>query len=295
MKKNNFDVYQFVTDKIISALETGVKPWVCPWENAAGMNVMPVSFTSRENYNGINILLLWSAAAENGFTSKYWLTYKQAVANGGQVRKGEKGTRIIYYSVMEKENAKGEEEKIPFIKSFVVFNLDQVDGIEDPNPIVFDNANDDFKSHDEADLFIKASGADITERGNKAFFRPSTDEIYVPPRDQFKNECDFYATTLHELTHWTGGKKRLDRSMVGEFGSKDYAFEELIAELGAAFCIATLGIVGDCQHESYIASWLKALKNDKKYIFKAASQASKAHKFLNDKYLLEKENYQSAA
>lgn len=135
----------------------------------------------------------------------------------------------------------------------------------------------------EAENLFRKSGVSIIEKGQNAFFRPSTDEVWLPERYLFPDAANFYATGLHELVHWSGGKGRLNREMKGKFGSGDYAFEELIAELGSAFLMADLGIVGEVQHESYIASWLKALKNDKRYIFKASSAASKAYHYLMDK------------
>ncbi len=280
-KRNTTDLYQVITDQVIAALESGVKPWVCPWETSNGGSGLPVNFDTRKAYSGINVLLLWCAASASGFASSSWLTFKQALALGGCVRKGEKGTQIIFYKMLEKENQQGEKENIPMLKSFTVFNVEQIDGLNIESVQVSEvEAVNGFEALEHVEQFLINTGANITEKGESAFFRPSTDEIVLPSRERFTNAADFYATGLHELTHWSGAKPRLDRLMKHKFGSEGYAFEELIAELGCSFLMASLVVTGEVQHESYIASWLKKLHNDKRYIFKAASAASKAHHYL---------------
>ncbi|WJV52337.1 zincin-like metallopeptidase domain-containing protein [Prodigiosinella aquatilis] len=275
------DIYQTVTDNIIAALEAGVKPWSCPWQRVPGMSGLPSNFATGIAYSGMNIMLLWCSASEQGFGDSRWMTYKQAQAVGGQVRKGEHGTTAIFYTTLEKENEDGEIDQIPMLKTFTVFNVEQIDGL----PLRTETASPAgmFEPLPQAEKLFCRSGANIIEKGQNAFFKPSTDEIWLPERYLFSDAANFYATGLHELVHWSGAKNRLNREMKGRFGSEDYAFEELIAELGSAFLMADLGIAGEVQHESYIASWLKALKNDKRYIFKAASAASKAHRYLMDK------------
>lgn len=278
-KKAKIDIYQTVTDSIIEALESGVKPWVCPWVRQGQVSGLPSNLTTGNAYNGINIMLLWCSAAKQGFNDSRWLTYKQAQELGAQVRRGEQGTTAIYYKTLEKENEQGEIDKIPMIKSFVVFNVNQIDGL---NLEVEELPETTFDPLSNVEALIERSGAKINEQGAQAFYNPSIDEIWLPERQRFAEAASFYATGLHELVHWTGAKTRLDREKGGKFGSEGYAFEELIAELGSAFLMADLGVVGEVQHESYIASWLKALKDDKRYIFKAASAASKAHRFLTE-------------
>ncbi|MFD3240633.1 ArdC family protein [Rahnella perminowiae] len=275
------DIYQTVTDSIISALETGVKPWSCPWQHVPGMSGLPSNYTTGAAYSGMNIMLLWCSASEQGFNDSRWMTYKQAKAEGGQVRKGEHGTTAIFYTILERENDEGETDYIPMLKTFTVFNVEQIDGLPLNDEAVF--PAETFEPLPQAEALFRNSGATIIEKGQNAFFAPSTDEIHLPERRLFSDAVNFYATGLHELVHWSGAKSRLNREMKGKFGSEGYAFEELIAELGSAFLVADLGIAGEVQHESYIASWLKALKNDKRYIFKAASAASKAHRYLMDK------------
>lgn len=279
-KTSKPDLYQTVTDSIIEALEAGVKPWVCPWERVAGMSGLPANYATGTAYSGMNIMLLWCSAAKQGFSDSRWLTYKQAQAAGAQVRKGERGTVAIFYSTLEKENEAGEVEFIPMLKTFTVFNVDQIDGLPlSAEPTATEATFDPLP---QVESLMQRSGAKITERGQAAFYTPSSDEIFLPERGRFADAANFYATSLHELVHWSGGKSRLNREMKGGFGSEGYAFEELIAELGSAFLMADLGVVGEVQHESYIASWLKSLKNDKRLIFKAASAASKAHRYLMD-------------
>lgn len=279
------DVYQIVTDSIIEALEMGVKPWVCPWKRNGAVSGLPSNFTTGTAYSGMNIMLLWCSAAKQGFNDSRWLTYKQAQEQGAQVRKGEHGTTAIFYKTLEKEADDGEIEKIPMLKTFTVFNVEQIDGLD----MVAENgtgieplAVGEFDPLPQVEALFQRTGANITERGQQAFFKPLTDEVWLPERHLFADAANFYATGLHELTHWSGAKSRLNREMKGRFGSEGYAFEELIAELGSAFLMADLGVVGEVQHESYIASWLKSLKDDKRYIFKAASAASKAHRYLMD-------------
>ncbi|HDL7101518.1 TPA: DUF1738 domain-containing protein [Yersinia enterocolitica] len=279
--KTKTDIYQTVTDSIIAALKTGVKPWACPWQRTTGMSGLPSNYATGMAYSGMNIMLLWISASEQGFNDSRWMTYKQAKAEGGQVRKGEHGTTAIFYTTLEKENDDGETDYIPMLKTFTVFNVEQIDGLPLTTETVSPEAT--FDPLPEAENLFQKSGANIIEKGQNASFRPSTGEVWLPERHLFSDAANFYATGLHELVHWSGGKKRLNREMKGRFGSADYAEEELVAELGSAFLMADLGIVGEVQHESYIASWLQALKNDKRYIFKAASAASKAHRYLMDK------------
>ncbi|PWC17130.1 DNA primase [Brenneria roseae subsp. roseae] len=279
--KTTTDIYQTVTDHIITALEAGVKPWVCPWQRVPGMSGLPSNYATGTAYSGMNIMLLWCSASEQGFSDPRWMTYKQARAEGAQVRKGEHGTTAIFYTTLEKENDEGGIEHIPMLKMFTVFNVEQIDGL--PLATELGNSAEMFDALPQAENLFRSSGANIIEKGQNAFFMPSTDEIWLPERRLFSDAANFYATGLHELVHWSGAKNRLNREMKGKFGSEEYAFEELIAELGNAFLMADLGIVGEVQHQSYIASWLKALKNDKRYIFKAASVASKAHRYLMEK------------
>ncbi|MBY7933102.1 ArdC family protein [Vibrio furnissii] len=282
-KATKSDFYETVTNSIISALEAGVKPWSCPWETniEAGISGLPYNLKSQNTYNGINVLLLWASATENRFSSPAWLSYKQAQEMGGQVRKGEKSTQIVFYKQVKKEDEQGKEEIIPIMKTYAIFNLDQIDGIESPvivEPKPIDT--NDYSQYSHVEQVITDTGANIIVKGIKAFYRPSADFIVMPEKHLFKSAADYFATKLHELSHWTGAKHRLDRKGGNSFGDEAYAFEELVAELSSAFLCADLSVVGEVQHASYIANWLRALKNDKRYIFKAAAQAAKAHHFI---------------
>ncbi|HGY9593369.1 TPA: ArdC family protein [Vibrio campbellii] len=281
VKKVAKDMYQVVTDKVIAALEKGVKPWVCPWDRTGDYSMLPVNFKTKSVYSGINILLLWSETAEKGFSSPFWLTFKQAQELGGNVIKGQKGTTIIYYKMWEKENEEGEKESIPMLKTFVVFNLDQIENIDKP---IFEMTSQreekEFTVLEHVEEAIDKTGVTIVHSGARAFYSPSADQITLPEKTRFHSSSDYYATAFHELVHATGHGSRLNRDLKNSFGSKDYAFEELVAELGAAFCCADFGVVGDVQHESYVAGWLSKLNDDKRFIFKAASLASKAHQYL---------------
>lgn len=268
------EFYQNVTDKIITALEQGVTPWVCPWD---ATSALPTSLFTDNAYSGINILLLWSAMHEKRFNSSHWITYKQARELEGNVKKGEKGTIITFYKPWKKIHDDGEEEIIPLLKTFTVFNYEQTENLPEPKPKTINN---DIKRVEYIEDAIKSTGIEIEHRLPKAFYSPQHDVVNLPSLELFKTADDYYSTAWHELVHATGHKSRLDRKIKNKFGDKDYAFEELVAELGSAFCCASLGISGEVQHDSYIASWLEKLRGDKKYIFKAASQAAKAHHLL---------------
>lgn len=278
------DLYQMVTDKIINLIETNKTELKSLWTKKDGSGSLPINFKTKQNYSGINILLLWDSTLTNDFTSNYWLTFKQAQDLGGHVKKGQKGTTLVYYNVMKKEldSIKNPGEKaevaIPFLKSFTVFNMDQIADIEVPAI----EEKTEFDGNLLAEEILKHSQANINEQGNNAFFRRSTDEIYLPARESFISPSHFYSVALHELTHWTGHESRLNREYGKRFGDDTYAFEELVAELGSAFLTSEIGVINQTipNHAGYIENWLKVLKNDKKAIFTAASQASKAHAFI---------------
>ena len=267
-------IYQQVTDKIIAELESGTIPsWVKNWSGDAGSDCNVIT---KKTYSGINTIIL----GMSGFKSPYWATYKQWVSIGAQVSKGSKGTQIIFYSPVEKGSKiteAGEVKNYSYVlKSYTVFNADQVSGFEAPAlpvPKVFNNI-----ACIEA-LTVK-SGVKLQFGGDKAYYSPSDDYVAMPHKTQFNNEASYYATLLHELSHWSGHKSRLDRDLSGRFGNEAYAAEELIAELSAAFLCARFNIAGELRHSSYIASWLRVLKNDNKAVFKAAALAQKSADYL---------------
>ncbi|SHL64076.1 Antirestriction protein ArdC [Nitrosospira sp. Nsp11] len=275
------DMYAQITEEIIAMLESGKKSNIT-WARTG--NGLPRNHKTGAAYQGVNVLLLWTAAMTHGYSSDRWLTYKQAADMGGQVRKGEKSVSCVFFKTIERDSGKGDTEKTEsarIISPFWLFNLDQIDGIEKPQVIAPLN---EFQQIDAAESVLRHSGAVIREQGEKAFYRPSTDEIYLPERNRFASEIEFYSVALHELTHWTGAKHRLARDFASRFGTESYAFEELIAELGSAFLNAELGFAASMipNHAGYIESWLKVLKSDKRAIFTAANQASKAHRYIID-------------
>ncbi len=269
------DLYVSVTDTIIKQLEAGTVPWTRPW-TVKGGSIMPRNFATRRSYSGINICILWDSQIRNDWPSSLWLTYKQAQAIGAQVKGGEKSTRVVYTNKMivgEGDDAKS----VGYLKSFHVFNVSQMDGIEQeaPSPVLSQQARDD-----QATAFIQATKADIRHGGDMAFYRPADDFIRLPDTTAFESYEHYLATALHECCHWSGHPKRLDRDLKTRFGTNAYAAEELVAELGAAFLCAHLSVTGQLRHAEYLANWLQLFKEDSRAIFTAASKASKAADYL---------------
>jgi len=265
------NIYQEITDSIIAELEKGAAPWVKPWNAPQGADKNVIS---QKPYRGINRLLLAMVGGIKGYSNPAWATYKQWEQLGGNVRKGEKAAKIIFWSQAKSTNPEGEEKAYAFAKAYFVFNVAQVDGID---IVVSEDKQNDNAKIDNCESTIKATEANIIHGGDTACFIPSSDIIKMPEIGTFQSSEHYYATAFHELTHWTSDKNRCDRDISkGRFGNPDYAFEELVAELGAAFLCSTHGIAGDLRHAGYIESWLKALKNDNKAIFKASGLAQAA-------------------
>jgi len=271
-------VYQDVTAAIITELEKGALPWVkpCRADMSADKNII-----TGASYRGINRLLLGMSAMAKGHTSNEWGTFKQWQEKGYQVQKGEKSTRIVFFkNVAGKETPDGEVEGgYAMIKAYAVFNAQQTN--KEAEETTAAPAAGFFIANAE-ERIIK-TGALITHGGDAAFYMPSMDRVQLPNKSAFVDPASYYATAFHELTHWTGAEKRLDRDLSkGKFGNPDYAFEELIAEIGAAYLCADYGIQGELRHAGYIQSWLKACREDEKAIFKAAALAQKAADFINE-------------
>jgi antirestriction protein ArdC len=265
------NIYQEITDSIITELEKGAAPWVKPWNAPQGADKNVIS---QKPYRGINRLLLAMVGGIKGYSNPAWATYKQWESMGGNVRKGEKAAKIIFWSQAKTTNPEGEEKAYAFAKAYFVFNVAQVEGID---IVASEDKQNDNAKIDNCESTIKATQAKIIHGGDTACFIPSSDVIRMPELGTFQSSEHYYATAFHELTHWTSDKKRCDRDISkGRFGNPDYAFEELVAELGAAFLCSTHGIAGDLRHAGYIESWLKALKNDNKAIFKASGLAQSA-------------------
>jgi antirestriction protein ArdC len=256
-------LYQEITDKIIAELEHGHVPWVQPWADAAAPLGLPKNAATGRAYSGINILILWIACTERGFTRQNWLTFRQALKLGAHVRKGEKGTTVVYadrfipYRERTRAAETGDEpDAIPFLKRFTVFNADQCEDvpaeIAPPVEPLADNL-----ILPQAEELIRATGADIRIAGNRAFYDPSADYIQVPPPSAFFEPINVHRSIFHELGHWTGAKHRLNRDLSGAFGSSSYSREELAAEITSAFVCAALSIVPTVRHTDYLASWLE--------------------------------------
>lgn len=302
-------LYEEVTLRIIAELEAGRVPWVQPWGPATAGPGLPRNAVTGRCYSGINVLLLWGAVIHGGYPGQSWLTFRQALAAGGSVRKGEHGVGIVYADRFVPVAARGaatgagrapgapegddEPRTFPILKRFTVFNVAQCEGLRegfagDPAPLP------EREIVPVAEAVIAASGVDFRIGGDRAYYVPSRDYVSVPPQPAFFDQINWYRTALHELTHATGHATRLDRNLASSFGSKDYAREELVAEMGSAFLCAALGIVPTVRHADYLATWLELLRDDLdgdpavrgsggprgRAIFRAASQASKAADWL---------------
>lgn len=287
------NLYDDVTARIVAELEAGRFPWVQPWGRPDGGGAatgIPRNALTGRCYSGVNVLILWGAVIEHGFASQGWLTFKQALEAGGSVRKGERGTTVVYTDrfVPEAEKVRAVEtgadaKAIPFLKRFTLFNVAQCDGLRpdlapDPVPLA------EREIVPVAEEVIAASGIEFRVGGNQAFYVPAHDYVQVPPQPAFFAQINYYRTALHELTHATGHASRLDRKLVTGFGTRDYAREELIAELGSAFLCAALGIAPTVRHADYLGSWLDVLREDNRAIFRAASAASKAADWLLERH-----------
>ena len=285
------DVYTRVTDRIVSDLEKGVRTWLKPWSAEHAADRLP-SLPLRScgtPYRGVNVLLLWGEAMDKGYSSPLWMTYKQAEALNAHVRKGEHGSLVVYADRFNKTEAndKGEEveHSIPFMKGYTVFNVEQIEGLPAHyyTPAAPRDDSRTLELIEEAEEFFTGTGATFRHGGNRAFYAPAADFIQLPPADAFRDAQSYAATKAHELIHWTGNAGRMAREFGKRFGDQAYAFEELVAELGAAFLCADLGITPETNpdHASYLAHWLEVLKGDKRAIFTAAAHAQRAADFLH--------------
>lgn len=270
-------IYSEITQSIIEQLEQGAAPWIKPWkaDSSADKNLV-----SQKPYQGINRLLLGMSSMVKGYSVPVWASYKQWESIGANVKKGEKGTKIVFYSPVTKEDKQtGDIEKYSVLKTYFVFNAAQVEGID---IVPAEQTDKEFTAVELAEQRIIKTGAAISHGGDAAFYMPSADRIQLPNKSAFDSEANYYATAFHELAHWTGSKNRLDRDLdKGRFGNPAYAFEELVAEMSAAFLCSDYGIQGELRHAGYIGHWLKALRDDSKAVFKAAALAQKAADYIN--------------
>lgn len=285
------DIHQHVTDTIIAQIEAGTPPWRKPWTGDTAGAAFPMRHNG-EPYRGINVLMLWAVAQNRAYTSPYWMTFKQARDLGGMVKKGEKCARSVFYGTFEKDDDERNDEKtdgegktrIPYAKTNNVFNADQIEGLPEEYYITPEPARDlGTETDPELDAFFKSTGADIvTSDDPRAYYRPATDQIHMPPICTFYDANGYFGTLAHETIHWTGSEKRLER--IKKFQNREaYAFEELVAEIGNCLLCLQIGVTPQFeQSAAYIEGWLRALKDDKGLIFKAASEAQKAVDFIMD-------------
>lgn len=279
-------LYQDVTERIVRELEAGRVPWVQPWDGARCGLGLPRNAVSGRTYSGINVLILWDAVIVRGFAAQQWLTFRQALAAGGNVRKGAHGTTICYADRFvprdERDRAaeRGEEPAtVPFLKRFTVFNIEQCENlpegvVETPRPL------EPAEIVPAAEALIAATGADIRTGGGEAFYHRTDDYIRVPPQAAFFDSINYYRTVFHELGHWSGHGSRLARDLTSRHGSEGYVREELVAEMASAFLCASHSITPTVRHADYIGAWLSVLRADARAIFQAASMASKATEFI---------------
>ena len=287
------DLYQSVTNRIIAAMEQGTAPWITPWVTSPEQ-AFPANLSSGHRYRGINVLLLNLVQVANAYPLNRWLTFQQARALGGHARRGETGTEVVFFKMLEVDgdcvyasasaaNGGPRNKVVPLLRSFTVFNAAQVDGLPAAlaaQPIPVSIPVKVFDANAAAEALLVACGATILHGGDRAFYRPSDDIICLPNKEAFVSPDRYYSVALHEATHWSGHPSRCNRSLLGRQHIEAYAFEELVAELGSAFLCSHVGISNALHHASYLSHWLTALRSDKKLIFSAASLAQKAADFL---------------
>lgn len=292
-EKPRADVYARITDRIVADLERGVRPWVRPWSaaNAAGRITRPLRHNGMP-YQGINVVLLWSEAVSRGSASSTWMTFKQSLELGGHIRKGETGTIVVYANKIIKTETddKGDDvgRTVPILRAYTVFCVNQIDGLPEQyyKSAAAAPATPPSQRIAHADAFFANTGATIRHGGDKAYFAPSLDLIQMPPFESFRDAESYTATLAHECVHWTAPAHRVNRDL-SRYGKdrSERAREELVAELGACFLSADLGIVPELEpradHASYLASWLEVLSNDKRFIFSAAAHAQRAVTYLH--------------
>jgi antirestriction protein ArdC len=293
MTKQNKDVYQRITDQIVAAIERGVNEWRMPRHGREGRGTArPLNVVSRRAYRGVNVLALWAAAQEAGYPTGVWGTYRQWAELGAQVRRGERGTLVVFWKVYDRgagdqddaatpdEEREGSGRRRFLARGYTIFNAAKVDGFAAPASCERPLVERDMA----AECFLDALDITTVFGCDRAYYLPSTDSIHLPPFEIFGDATSAYAVRAHECAHATGASHRLARDLSGRFGSDAYAPEELVAELTAAFVCADLGLSTEPRpdHAAYIASWLKVLRGDKRAIFSAAAQAQRAADWMHE-------------
>jgi antirestriction protein ArdC len=271
-------LYEAVTAKIVAEMEAGAVPWLCPWKKTSVAR-FPQNAITKRRYQGINVPLLWFEAEEKGYSDHLWLTYQQAQAQGGQVRKGEKGTPVVFAKPLQVKDKETEEDRtVRMLRVFWVFNVAQMEGLslltahDEPLPEHERNAN--------AEAFLKATGADIRHGGDRAYYNLVLDHIQLPELSSFVGPDQYYSTAFHEAGHYTGHRTRLNRFSLLLPDTQEYAFEELVAELTSAYLCAHFEMKAELRHAGYLSHYLKKLKDDSTAFFKAAAAAQRAADFL---------------
>lgn len=261
----NVSIHEHITNRILEQLEAGTAPWVKPW----GVP-LPYNATTQRRYSGINVLLLWDTT----YQRPAWLTFQQARALAGHVRRGERATPIVYVSKFTKTDG-ADEQVITFLKRYYVFNVDQVDGL--PAQL---NAVAPSVAAPQAGAFLAATNVCVRHGGARAYYHRAEDYVQIPHPEHFVSPAQYYATLLHEIVHWTGHPTRLNREFGGKFGDDAYAFEELVAEIGSAYLSTDMGLAPELHHAEYIGHWVKLLRDHRQAIVSAAARASEAAGYL---------------
>ena len=290
--KPKLDIYRAVTDSIVEAIEKGAGPVEFPWHRQTAHG-LPANAYTDQHYRGVNVVVLWVAAAVRGYGSPFWGTYRQWRELGAQVRRGERAALIVFYKEIDRSPQDGDESAITeepaprlVARASWVFNADQVDGYKPAGPPPVDKT----ERLQRVEEFVEASGSVVRHGGHRACYDPTTDHIQMPERASFVGTSTttptegYYSVLLHELVHWTGAPHRLARDLSSRFGSEAYAMEELVAELGSAFLCAILGVspAPRPDHAAYVDHWLAVLRSDKRAIFTAASKAMEAVDYLSE-------------
>ena len=280
-----------ITRRIVEQLETGVAPWRKPWSakasQAGGASIFPRNAVSGRPYSGVNVLLLWAKADDHGYSDGRWLTFKQAKELGGSVRGGEKGTEVVYLNFVERDDRRDPDKtvRIPFLKSYWVFNVAQCDNLsrlDETRPVGRPVAR--YERDQTVDEFVRSTGARVRRGEPRPYYQPLGDFVAMPAFDAFETGHAYYSTLFHELGHWTGAEHRLNRTFGKRFGDREYAAEELVAELSSAFVCAEFGIDNNGQDAAYLATWLPTLleflNHHETALVGAAGAAGKAVEFM---------------
>ena len=288
------DIYRRITDSIVASIEAGAGAWRMPWHSGAdgAAPLLPVNLATGRTYRGVNTVVLWASGQARSYGSAVWGTYRQWQERGAQVRKGEQASPVVFWKTLDRAGAGGgpdEQEDANVSRRFVargysVFNADQVDGFEPEAPVLLPEA----QRIEQAEMFFDGVGVVVRHGGNRAFYRPVQDCIQMPPFAAFADALSYYAVLAHEVTHWTAHASRCARDLGSRFGDESYAAEELVAELGAAFLCADLGLAVTPRpdHAAYVQSWLKVLRGDTRAIFTAAAKAQTAADYIHGRITL---------